>query len=660
MPEDAAARLGGTYRPIRKDPHAPAPPNAAQPVVYSAAGFKRPRLLVTSEELAGLRKRLDGKVEKDFFACLIDNANEVVAKAKVPPPGTPIQGRGFCGGHAECALAFRLTDDQKYLDTAKKLLLGMSRCDPAGGRDPLSNGHNVGEIAWTYDWIAEFLKDGERQEVVAFVRHYGGLSFNYVNAPLGYWVNTPMHNITICNWSGQGTAGLGFHDEFDEAKVWADCAQRAFRAIAWMTPPDGGGIEGPQYSAYGYERKTQYYEAARRVTEEDLYVQAEARAGQWFKHLSKPTMVPRDNAFCWNDNGPYFDAHGPVYSLLALARRFKCSKTQAVALKMWRCNVGSRRGFNWTNILMYDPTVPEADWNDDATAALFEDLDMVGARSSWKDDATAVSFSCGPYQGHRAERVYAGDPGGSHHHADAAAFQVCSRGEDLIVDPGYEYIKYTSNHNTVLVNGLGQLGEGIKWYNVNRVLHFNGTAEILSYVDDGKATAWVGAAHEMYVPEAKLTRFHRHVLYLRPDLVVVLDDLAAAERSVFTQLWHSHAPWTEMDAGAWGFAQERAALALLPAPVARNGEAYVETSADYGLLKDMTKHKEKSYGTLRVESPLAENWIFLTVIGIGDAKAGAPKIEVQAKLPDVKIVAGPGAGATVRFDLEQATPPALV
>ena len=660
-----AAASGSTrpaYAPVRHDPYSSIPPDPALPIRFTEAGKRRPRLLATPEELAGLRARLQGSIEAQMFERLRSRTEHFIQKPNLPAPGAPVSDRGFAAGLPELALLHALTGERRYLDTAKAQALALAKCDPASGKDPFSASDMLTALAWSYDWLHEHFTSAERGAFLGFVQAYGTATFGYMANPLGFWSGTPLHNVTLNGWAGVGVAGLGFHDEIEPAREWALAAQRFFRVAAWLQPPDGAGIEGPQYSAYELERKMMHYEAARRCLGEDLYGPGEARSGSWFRHMTTPNPEPKKNAFCWNDNGPYFDAHGPVYFLFAMARRFKDPQTQALALKLWRARIAN--GLDWINLLQYDPAVPEAPWDDAPTAAHFEDVDMVFARSSWRDDATALSFCCGPYQGHRARRVFVGDPGGSHQHAHTGSFQLCSRGEDLLVDPGYEHIKRTHHHNTILVNGLGQLGEGIKWFNVNRVLHWNGTGEVLSYRDDGQAVAWVGESAKMYVPEAQLERFRRHMLYLRPDLLVIVDELRASEPAVFTQLWHTKAQLQALGGGAWGCTQEHAACTLLPLAVPQDGPASSAGSLRIGhayqKLPDLSMFKDLPFSELRVESPRVLRWVFATVCACGDARQGPPKMEARATPTTVVVQAGPGAPVSIEFALEDAAPPTLV
>ena len=78
-------------------------------------------------------------------------------------------------------------------------------------------------------------------------------------------------------------------------------------------------------------------------------------------------------------------------------------------------------------------------------------------------------FKCGPFIGHDAMDKFSYDPGGGHVHPDANHFVLFGGGQWLMRDDGYQP-KWTGQHNTLLVNGHGQLGEGAEWFNGGQAL----------------------------------------------------------------------------------------------------------------------------------------------------------------------------------------------
>lgn len=644
-------------RPVieRNDPHPAVPPDPARPITWTPAAKRRPRVLTTNEELSALKARLKNPVEAEMLKRLRERLDQGCAEDTLPKAGGLVDNRGYSSWQGPAALLYALTGDPKALEVAKRSTLALARANPDDASYDLSAAHALASLAWSYDLLHPEWSDAERREILNFVRTFGTGFFSLTAAPICYWASILLQNHCQVAWTGIGLAGMAFHDEIPQAAEWAQWAQRIYRTIAWLQPPDGTNLEGPSYGAYGIERRMMYYESARRCYGEDLYNASDAKAAQWFLHNTLPDPRPMHNALRWGDTPAHFDWHGPAHSLFALAARFKDPFAQAQALRFWSRKVGHTRNLLFLDLLYYDPSVPEGALESEPSSRHFEDLDLVCARSGWKEDATLVSFMCGPYQGHRVMRVGSGDLGGAHCHADTASIQLYSRGEVLLADPGYEGFKRTSHHNTILVDNHGQLGEGTKWFNVNRVLHFGGTAEVLSFRDDGKSASWVGEAAKIYVAEAGLERFRRHVYYLRPGLLVVLDDLAAKEPRVFTQLWHTQTECKTMKGGVVGFTQGKAALSILPVPIAGQSGS-VQGISRRQELADLTE-KGQFQWELRLDSPRAKSWRFATVIAATSSDEGPSLLSAEAVLPLLKINSGPGGPQQVRFSLEDAAPP---
>jgi hypothetical protein len=130
--------------------------------------------------------------------------------------------------------------------------------------------------------------------------------------------------------------------------------------------------------------------------------------------------------------------------------------------------------------------------------------------------------------------------GPGHAHPDINAFSIFARGEWLAVDPGYSEIKDTRDHNTVIVNGAGQAGEGGAWLDYWAFQQRLPAPSIRRVESHAAYDSVIGDAGDIYVDEARLVRFRRQVLFLKPDVFVVADDLAARGPSRFE--WLLHAP----------------------------------------------------------------------------------------------------------------------
>jgi hypothetical protein len=198
--------------------------------------------------------------------------------------------------------------------------------------------------------------------------------------------------------------------------------------------------------------------------------------------------------------------------------------------------------FNWMDLLTYNPEISPKPIEDLPNLKHFEDNDLVATRSSWQPDATFLGFRCGPAPGHRNQA----DPlllerrgyGPGHGHPDINSFSIFAHGEWLAIDPGYTHLKRTDNHNTIMVNGRGQAGALEHWLDFMAFEEREPAPAILRIESNQVYDYILGDAGNIYVDKAKLNTFRRHLLFLKPDIVVIADDLEAKKKSKFEWLIH--------------------------------------------------------------------------------------------------------------------------
>lgn len=125
----------------------------------------------------------------------------------------------------------------------------------------------------------------------------------------------------------------------------------------------------------------------------------------------------------------------------------------------------------------------------------------------------------------------------SHSHGDQNAFHISVGGRALAIASGYygpvygmphhaKWTRSTKANNAILVNGEGQV-----------LRDFTATGRITTY-ENGKSITYVaGEAAPAY--KGLLKRYDRHILFVRPGLFVMLDDLQAPEESNFQWMFHA-------------------------------------------------------------------------------------------------------------------------
>ena len=151
-------------------------------------------------------------------------------------------------------------------------------------------------------------------------------------------------------------------------------------------------------------------------------------------------------------------------------------------------------------------------------------MGIVSARTGWTGDENLVAFKCGPFIGHKAVMEFTYDPGGDHTHPDAGHFIVFANGEWLFGDDGVGP-KWTSRHNTLLIGGKGQLGEGGDDFISEEYLSTRARPRILTATVEPQYDHIAADVAQAYPRSLGLKRFVRHLLFIKPDVLLVLDDV---------------------------------------------------------------------------------------------------------------------------------------
>jgi hypothetical protein len=132
----------------------------------------------------------------------------------------------------------------------------------------------------------------------------------------------------------------------------------------------------------------------------------------------------------------------------------------------------------------------------------------------------------------------------SHAHADQNGFNIQYGGEKLFYNSGYRpsmgvphyehWFKATIGHNTILIDGKGQpIGAGESYGWIPRFLH----GESISYALGDASMAYDNQFREPQKAGMKL--FRRHLVFLRPSIIVIYDELEADHAAEWTWLIHS-------------------------------------------------------------------------------------------------------------------------
>jgi hypothetical protein len=438
------------------------------------------------------------------------------------------------------AMAYVVTGEPQYLAAARQWALascgyktwGLGRID---GMD-LATGHQLFGLGIVYDWCYHDLDEPTRQQLRQTLTRRASAMFEAAASGRAWWNRSYLQNHLWVDVSGMAVAGFALFDEVDDATCWIGLPLDRFRRTMEALGPDGASHEGVGYWEYGVEYLLKFMELARTRLDVDLYDRPWWRnTATYAQYLALPRNAwKRDNCIVDLADCPRGHWYGPDYLLRGLARQFRDGHAQWLAEQIDAADVAAA-GAPWLNLIWFDPAVPAKPPESLPTLHHFQDMGVVSARSAWSGDEALVVFKCGPFIGHEAIQKFTYDPGGGHVHPDSNHFVLFGSGQWLIRDDGY-HPKWTGQHNTLLINGRGQLGEGGEWF--RGALAQKARPRVLQAVSTPAMDQVTGDATDAYPKELGLKRFVRHLLFVKPDVLIVADDILLDQAGALELRFH--------------------------------------------------------------------------------------------------------------------------
>lgn len=584
-----------------------------------------------AEWVSDTRETPFGASRASLFKRIRDRADGYLAEPEIkfenqalpwPPKDMPKEGGGVSWNPLAIAVADRLaslslvytaTGEEKYGRRAADLLTAISRWpqwyDPVNGTPGLDVGYIAFAAAYAYDLTYPLLSPEERTAV------QGAMQRN-VLAPLYAVLSADIHDTNgYALWTT--VLGLCATATLGEVQGAASCVRLAEDRLLyyWDERANTHRSEGQGYDSWSYGLQLTLADS----------LQRNFGAG----HLDHPflrVLAPFATYFLAGDRGLmawFADAGGsteyvpwdPALTILAarahdgLAGWF-LRETKSLPYAP----------YDFVKLLYLDPGLPVTEPDPSKPGAVFPRVGWAALRSGWEKGGTLIALQCSSAnQGHS--------------HQDQNNVLIYRGAEALAMDCGYasalqgdlrEFARGAVGHNTVLVEGKGQIA--------NRgSTPFFATSRAVDYV--------MGDASPAY-SAALLRRFHRHLVYLKPDLLLMVDDLRAADQPhTFQWLLHSHSWGPEATVTRNG---EALVVGAPAAPgtveIARGGEQMrLRFLNPPGLAARYVVYPgaEKYRPYLQVDTPPSEAVVLVTLCEFGETRAEGANLKVAGGLVDL-------------------------
>ncbi len=524
-----------------------------------------PRLFMRPEDLPRLRE-LAKAGDAAAFATLRAEADRYLAAGPTPEPEhlgsatdkenkelikywwpNRTQTEKACREAETLAFVYLLTGEKKYGEAARKWILHLASWNPDGPTNFRLNCEAGKPMLYrlprAYDWAWDALTEADREQVRkvmlrraqdAWTSGEIGLGVGHLNRPFSSHGNRTWHKLAEC--------AIAFLGEIPEAETWLDYAVNKFYAAypVW-SDDDGGWHEGVSYWG-GYMNKAvtwlQFANSAlgidgfkkpffAQVGDYPLYVAPPGSPNMGFSDLSF-----RPPPQSWGGFIEYF--------LRAGSGNAGEDRSHAGYWRWWTQQwqmrgEGGLMGFLYNASL--PPLPPAKAPTDLPPSKIFHGIGVASLHTTLLDSADDVHL------------LFKSSPFGSqsHGHNPQNSFQLNAYGESLLTTCVYRDLhgsKFhtrwawsTVAHNAVLVDGEGQIPHSAT--SMGRIVDSKLTSE-WDYVEGDALAAYGG----------KLTRARRKIAFVKPDLIVICDDLAAPKPVSYQFMLHAFSPFTVDEAAA--------------------------------------------------------------------------------------------------------------
>ena len=509
---------------------------------------EHPRLLFPKPELGEIRKTL-GTTRKEAFEALKAVADDALKRPLMKKPDFDKYDRKteyparrtaykkaytdftltYNRGMVPMALVYLLTGEKKYGEAAKAHLLNLLDWEIDGVASIELSFDEIGlRIAHTapqaYDWCYDLFTAEERRAVEAMLVARGNQMLDRL---------TKRDFLNTSGFSHDGRLP-GYLLEFSialagrpEAEEWMNYAMKTLLTVfPHWGDSDGGWAEGIHYSLSYHERFITPLQSLYAATGYDLWQKPFFRK---FRYFLMYCISPRGEALPFGDMEHVAIEDRADY--LRSTLQFHALRYNDSVALWWAGLVQKQEGDPDRLPELHRFILPEtltprppADLPPDRA---FHGIGWAALHSNptKPDEDLMVLFKSSPFGAV------------SHSHADQNSFAILKGGKALAIPAGArypqhgspfhtEYAQQTVAHNALLINGKGQ---------VNQQDEAKGKLKAFQSLPHMSYAA--GEAQQCY--GAPVTRYVRHVVLVRPSLILVVDDLEASE-PVETQ-WLLHA-----------------------------------------------------------------------------------------------------------------------
>ena len=494
-----------------------------------------PRIHTTPDELAEFRSFKDKyRGSREIYDAYVSGARANAKSGVIDPEPTfepnedwvvhsrlkmELYGKveGILGKTFNSAFAYLLSGDKEIAAYAIKSLISICKWDIYGATSYKNQDQVHRSIAYkcamAYDWLYDAMTPEERQTVLDMIR----ARTKVMEGLISRLKRCPYDSHAWTAFGYIGIIAVATHGEIPESDAWL---RQIIQQYTVVLPPwsyqDGGWCQGTGYWQYSTEFNKEFFDVLRNAGILDLY----AKTWQKNEHLWSLYAFPQGvrgsfgDGSCLGLSGNYNKR-----TLYRDAYYLNSGKAKTLAVAYGQ---NSNDFFNYRVAAIEE--LPAEPLDGMQLSHAFRDIGWITMSDQTENyERILLTFKSSPYGSF------------NHSHADQNSFVLHAYGSTLAINSGYYdayhskhdsgFTRKTHAHNSITLSGKGGQKDDDMFAN----------GRLTSYLTHPSFDLAGGDASSAY--RGKLKKYQRNIIYVRPEIFVVIDDLEAndGEREEF--LW---------------------------------------------------------------------------------------------------------------------------
>ncbi len=410
-----------------------------------------------------------------------------------------------------CGFAYLLTGDEKYIEPTRLAMMEMTTWDFVNNTSYQHHDIEFRDITWqtayALDWTYDKIPEEDRKKIIEMLRFNTQVMCDHL---LDGIRKSPYDSHGWTAYGYIGNIAIVLYGEVPEAEEWIRSVLPTYIALL---PPwsyqDGGWSQGPNYWTNSSEYNQRFMDVLKLSGMIDLYDTAWARNEYLWNVYVTPAGIHHTFGDATSAATVRLDSTGRTRNSISNQAYFMQNGVAKWLLEQQKTNWTSETdNYYVANMANLESTPPYSY----PLAHEFKDIGWIVMTDDLiSEDRIHLTFKSSPYGSY------------NHSHPDQNSFFIQAYGEILAGRNGF-YDSYHSPHDSGFTRKTGAHNSVTVATNKGQADDdFNAKGHLTAFLNHVDFDLGAGDATRAY--NGVLEGFNRSIIYVRPDIFIIIDDL---------------------------------------------------------------------------------------------------------------------------------------